>query len=141
VGITEVDATGAATDTWEGTPSSLSMPNRSKELVRHSLVLDLLSPGLSHHGLEPGLVASLRGGLLDCILRVGIDPVSGHIRAGIGYLKGVTLVLTWTTMGLTLGVGKTATWDSPGTLSKSPPLSPRLFLSWVSLSLSDQLIL
>ena len=55
---------------------------------------ELLSPGLSHHGLRPRLVASLRGGLLDCILRVGIDPVSGHIRAGIGYLKGLTLVLT-----------------------------------------------
>jgi hypothetical protein len=110
---------------------------RSKELVRHSLVPDLLSPGLSHQGLEPGLVASLRGGLLDCILRVGIDPVSDHTRAGIGYLKGLTLVLTWTTMGLTLGsVGKPATRDPPGTLSNSPPLPPRLLLSWVSLSLS-----
>ena len=110
---------------------------RSKELVRHSLVPDLLSPGLSHQGLEPGLVASLRGGLLDCILRVGIDPVSDHTRAGIGYLKGLTLVLTWTTMGLTLGsVGKPASWDPPGTLSNSPPLPPRLLLSWVSLSLS-----
>ena len=129
MGITEVDATGAATDTWEGTPSSLSMPN----IGPHSLVPDLLSPGLSHHGLEPRLVASLRGGLIDCILRVGIDPVSGHIRvgidpvsghirAGIGYLKGLTLVLTWTTMCLTLGsVGKPATRDPLGTLSRSPP--------------------
>jgi hypothetical protein len=105
---------------------------RYKELVGHSLVPDLLSPGLSQQGLEPGLVASLRGGLLDCILRVGIDLVSDHTRAGIGYLKGLTLVLTWTTMGLTLGsVGKPATRDPPGTLSKSPPLPPRLLLSTV----------
>ena len=68
MGITEADAAEAARDY---VPTCLVGPG----FVWHSLLRDLLGPGLAHHGLEPGL-ASLRASLDH--LRVGLGPGLDH---------------------------------------------------------------
>jgi len=64
MGITEADAAGAASDTWDGTRPNTCLSG--PRFVWHSLVLDLRGPG----------IAFLRAGL--DYLRVGLGPGLRH---------------------------------------------------------------